>query len=104
MKIKTKSHPAIILASTGIYGIVNGLGITDTLINYSKCLTKATDCLLNSVPMSITAVGLFGMLSMDFPYTFRLIGFLVTIVPFIHGAILTFSNRWYYDKVERESH
>ncbi len=101
---KDEESPAIILGSSGIYGIVNGLGITDALINYSKCLTKSSECLLKSTHLLNVPQGFFGTLSLDLPYTFRLVAFLVTIVPFIHGAILTFSNKWYYDKVERESH
>lgn|GEM_PF-3180855 len=101
---KDQESPAIILGSSGIYGIVSGLGITDALINYSKCLTKSTECLLKPLALSNLPADFFGILSFNLPYTFRLVGFLVTIIPFIHGAMLTFSNKWYYDKVERESH
>lgn len=79
--------PAIIVGITGLYGIVNGIGITDAFYDYGKALTTG---LISSAPW-----GLLGLVSIDLPYTFRLVAFLVTIIPFIHGAILTTSKKWY---------
>lgn len=80
--------PVIIVGITGLYSIVNGIGITDALYDYGKALEK-TLAHISSAPW-----GLLGILSMDLPYTFRLVAFLVTIIPFIHGAILTTSKKW----------
>lgn len=79
--------PAIIVGITGLYGIVNGIGITDAFYDYGKALTTG---LISSAPW-----GLLGLVSIDMPYTFRLVAFIVTIIPFIHGAILTTSKKWY---------
>jgi hypothetical protein len=79
--------PAIIVGITGLYGIVNGIGITDALYDYGKTLTIRH---ISSAPW-----GLLGILSIDLPYTFRLVAFLITIIPFVHGAILTTSRKWY---------
>ena len=38
----------------------------------------------------------------DLAYAFRLARFLVTMVPFMHAAILTFSLRWYRDTDEKD--
>jgi hypothetical protein len=82
-----EESPAIIVGITGLYGIVNGIGVTDALYDYGKALT------INHI--SSAPWGLLGILSVDLPYTFRLVAFLVTIIPFVHGAILTTSRKWY---------
>jgi hypothetical protein len=81
--------PAITVGINGLYGIVNGIGITDALYDYGKALWETTKH-ISSAPW-----GLLGIVSMDLPYTFRLVAFLVTIIPFVHGAILTTSKKWY---------
>lgn len=82
-------NPAIIVGILGLYGIVNGIGITDALYDYGKALT------LTASHISSAPLGLLGILSIDLPYTFRLVAFLITIIPFVHGAILTTSRKWY---------
>lgn len=79
--------PAIMVGIAGLYGIVNGLGITDALYDYGTALNTG---IISSAPW-----GLLGIVSIDLPHTFRLLAFLVTIIPFIHGAILTTSKKWH---------
>jgi hypothetical protein len=86
-KTEEPENPAIIVGIIGLYGIVNGIGISDALYDYGK--------LIQTGDISIAPLGLLGIVSIDLPYTFRLIAFLITIIPFVHGAILTTSRRWY---------
>jgi hypothetical protein len=81
---ENQESPAAILGMGGLYAVVNGLGITEALTNYAGSLGGSIAGLL--------------------PYSLRLLTFLVTIVPFIHGFILTFSNRWYYDEDTDTTH
>jgi hypothetical protein len=81
---ENQESPAVILGMGGLYAVVNGLGITEALTKYADSLGGSFADLL--------------------PYSLRLITFLVTIVPFIHGFILTFSNRWYYDAESNTTH
>jgi hypothetical protein len=86
----------------GIYGIIAGLGISDALDNYSVALsTTINSHLVNNTVLSNTLIDLVGGVPFDWSYTFRLVGFLVTILPFIHGTIITFSNKWYNDGKEK---
>lgn len=82
--LENQESPAVILGMGGIYAVVNGLGITDAL-------TKYADSIGNSILDLL-------------PHSLRLLTFLVTIIPFIHGFILTFSNKWYYDENSDTSH
>jgi hypothetical protein len=91
--------PAVMLGASGVYGIVYGLGITDALGDYAKWLGTIGTRMSSSVPLDW-----LGILVASLPNTLRLLGFLVTIIPFIHGAVLMFSNRWYYDKKRDEYH
>jgi hypothetical protein len=90
--------PAVMLGAGGIYGIVYGLGVTDALGGFAECVEDISVCLSLSTP---DIIGTFGL---SLPYAFRLVGFLVTIIPFIHGTVLMFSNRWYYNKDEDKYH
>lgn len=91
--------PAVMLGANGLFSIVYGLGVTDALTGYAKWLND-----LGKGMSSVVSLDLIGILGMSVPYTFRLIGFLVTIIPFIHGTVLMFSNKWYYDKLEDKYH
>ena len=82
--LENQESPAVILGMGGIYAVVNGLGITDALTKYADSMGNSISDLL--------------------PHSLRLLTFLVTIVPFIHGFILTFSNRWYYDEESDTTH
>jgi hypothetical protein len=89
-----QESPAIILGSSGIYGIINGLGIIEALTSYAQSLSeKLKSHIINN------SYAFLGIIILDLSNTFRLIGFLVTIIPFIHGAILTFSNKRYKHKI-----
>ncbi len=95
--------PAVILGMGGLYGIVNGLGITDALTKYAGSLGNSMTQYLNSTPGILA--GVFWSPTQDLLLnTIRLLAFLVTIIPFIHGFILTFSNRWYYDSINQKFH
>jgi hypothetical protein len=94
-----EESPAVVLGTQGIYGIVYGLGISEALNGYVNLLSSKSNNLLYSAPL-----GMLGTVGLFFPDTFRLVGFLITIIPFIHGAILTFSNKWYYNKTEKNYH
>jgi hypothetical protein len=94
-----EESPAVILGAGGIYGIVIGLGISDAIGKYTETIGTKVSTYLSNNPGN-----LLGILTLDLPYSFRLIGFLVTILPFIHGAILSFSNKWYYNQQEKKSH
>ncbi len=110
------SLPAV-LGANGIYGIVIGLGISDALLKYVEKITGTADkpgtignffannTAINQtmgyftnitnytlIPFSIISISLLNL-----PETFRLAGFLFTIIPFIHGTILMFSKKWYLD-------
>jgi TRAP-type uncharacterized transport system fused permease subunit len=85
--------PAVMLGANGVYGIVYGLGITDALGEYARWLSAIGTRLSLSIPLDW-----LGILVTSLPNTYRLLGFLVTIIPFIHGAVLMFSYKWYYDK------
>ena len=84
---ENEESPAVILGMGGVYAIVNGLGITEALTKYAEAFGGNVQAFVGTIPDLL-------------PYGLRLVTFLITIVPFIHGFILTFSNRWYYD-VER---
>ena len=82
------------MGSSGIYGIINGLAIVEALTSYAQSLSeKLKSHIINN------SYAFLGIITLDLSNTFRLIGFLVTIIPFIHGAILTFSNKWYKHKI-----
>jgi hypothetical protein len=87
-----EASPAIILGMGGLYAIINGFGITEALTKYAEALGG-----------NVQAFG-GGPIPDLLPYGLRLVTFLVTIVPFIHGFILTFSNKWYYDIESDETH
>ncbi len=91
-----EESPAIMLGVGGIYGIVYGLGITEALTAYANLLAGKVNHQLTYAPLS-----LLGVVVSVLPDTFRLLGFLVTIIPFIHGAILMFSNKWYLNKYNK---
>ncbi len=103
---ESQESPAVILGAGGIYGIIMGMGISDALTNYSERVSNGITGQLNSTIISHSTnsttlpnsiLELTAGTPFDLAYAFRLVGFLVTIVPFVHGAILTFSNRWYRD-------
>ena len=79
-----EESPAVILGMGGLYAIIGGLGITEALTTYAEGIGGNAEAFGGTMPDL-------------FPYSWRLLTFLVTMVPFIHGFILTFSNRWYYD-------
>lgn len=93
-----EESPAIMLGASGIYSIVFGLGITDALGKYAEFLNTISSPALNA-PLDI--LGTYGP---SLSYTCRLLGFLVTIIPFIHGALLMFSNKWYFNKEKNTFH
>jgi hypothetical protein len=95
--------PAVILGLGGLYGIVNGLGITEALTKYAESLVNSITQYLSNT--SGILAGVFWSATQDLSLnTVRLLAFLVTIIPFIHGFILTFSNRWYYDSINQKFH
>ncbi len=97
-----------ILGASGIYGIVIGLGIGDALSKYIERTTSSVvNYFANNTSINQT-LGLFTnstnyplsimpILQLNPAETFRLAGFLFTIIPFIHGTILMFSKKWYLD-------
>jgi hypothetical protein len=93
-----EESPAVMLGASGIYSIVFGLGIVDALNKYAEFLNTIRVAVLNA-PMDI-----LGAYDSGLSYTFRLLGFLVTIIPFIHGALLMFSWRWYFNKGKNTYH
>jgi hypothetical protein len=77
------------------------LGITDALAKYADSLgNRMTQYLSNTTDR---LAWIFWLAIEDLSLnTVRLLAFLVTIIPFIHGFILTFSNRWYYDSINQK--
>lgn len=86
-----EESPAVILGMGGLYAIINGFGITEALTKYAEAFGGNAEAFGGTIPDLL-------------PYSLRLVTFLVTIVPFIHGFILTFSNKWYYDIESGETH
>jgi hypothetical protein len=88
----------VMLGAGGIYGLIMGLGIYEALTSYGNVLGTAIESHLASNPLNFE---LFGLVSSS---TFRIIAFLVTVLPFIHGAILMFSNKWYKESGTNRTH
>jgi hypothetical protein len=88
-----QESPAVMLGASGIYSIVFGLGIVEALSKYTEFLGTIRDSVLNASMDNILDTYVPAL-----SYTFRLLGFLVTIIPFIHGALLMFSWKWYFNK------
>lgn len=100
---ENEESPAVILGMGGLYGIVNGLGIAEALSKYAESLGNSMAHHLSNNPAVL--VSLFWVIVQDLSlYTMRLSAFLIIIIPFIHGFILTFSNRWYYDTINQKYH
>lgn len=60
------------LGASGIYGIVIGLGISHALEEFARSLSgKISSCLSNN-PLCLLSI-----ITLDFPHTFRLIGYSV---------------------------
>jgi hypothetical protein len=93
--------PAVILGASGIYGIVFGLGITDALIDYTKTISTSITLYFNNTSNQNLSNSLQVVTQalneepFEWSYTLRLVGLLVTMLPFVHGAVITFSNKWY---------
>jgi hypothetical protein len=87
---------AVIIGIGAIFAIINGLGISDALFEYFNSLVvNINSTFQNSLTQIVT---------LDLPYTYRILGFLVTIIPFIHGFVLTVSTKWYYNAIRKEYH
>jgi hypothetical protein len=84
----------LIVGIGAIYGLVNSLGISEALTGYFKSL---------SVNHALQ-FSLLGIVTLDIPYTFRLLGFFATIIPFIHGFILMLTIKWYHNPVKDTYH
>jgi hypothetical protein len=87
---------AVIIGIGAIFAIINGLGISEALLEY-----------FNSLVVNINSTfqdSLTQIVTLDLPYTYRILGFLATIIPFIHGFVLTVSTKWYYNAIRKEYH
>lgn len=91
-----EDHPVNILGGS-IYGIVMGLGITEALANFINSISQKINSILIQNPANLLSI-----LMLDLPNTFRLIGFLATIIPFIHGAFLMFTKKWYTKRDKKQ--
>jgi hypothetical protein len=108
------------LGTNGIYGIVIGLGISDALVKYvekisgptgtitnyfanNTAINQTIGTLTNSTNYPLMLYTIIPLIQLNLSETFRLSGFLITIIPFIHGTILMFSKKWYHD-TDRHPH
>jgi hypothetical protein len=102
------------LGTNGIYGIVIGLGISDALLKYvektsgptgtianyfanNTVINKTIGAFTNSTNYELITNNIIPIIQINLSESFRLSGFLFTIIPFIHGTILLFSKKWYLD-------
>jgi hypothetical protein len=101
-----------VVGSSGIYGIVIGLGISDALANYvtdtsrsianffanNTSINQTLGHFTNSTNFTLNSI--IPIIQLNLSETFRLAGFLFTIIPFIHGTILMFSKKWYVENTK----
>jgi hypothetical protein len=99
LTVEEEENPSIMIGITGIYGIINGIGISDALINYFGTLGTEINARFMNTPFYLPMI-----FAVELPYTLRLIGFLATFLPFIHGAILSLTTQWYYDPITKKYH
>jgi len=86
---------ATIVGIGGIFGIIGGLGIAEALITYFGSL---------AVNGTSTSTSLFQIVNIDWSYTYRIVGFLAMILPFIHGFIITITAKWYHEPITDTYH
>ena len=90
-----KAEAALIIGISAIYALVNSFGISESLVGYFETLSMNLNTELHSI---IEAV------KINYAYSFRLGGYLATIIPFIHGAIMTITTKWYHDPLSNIYH
>jgi hypothetical protein len=96
--LPVKAEPednAIIVGIGGIFGIISGLGIAEALEVYFNSL---------AVNLSPMLTSLNQILTIDWPSTYKITGFLATVVPFIHGFIITLTAKWYHNPITNIYH
>jgi hypothetical protein len=93
LDLPLKAEPennAVIVGIGGIFGIISGFGISEALSDYFLSL---------HVNVAPTFTSLYQIVTIDWSYTYRIVGFLATIIPFIHGFIVTLTAKWYHDPI-----
>jgi hypothetical protein len=86
---------AVIVGIGGIFGIIGGLGIAEALINYFGSLHVDLHTIVTSLTQIVT---------IDWASTYRITGFLATIIPFIHAFIVILTAKWYHNQITNIYH
>jgi hypothetical protein len=92
------AESSLIIGVGAVFAIINGLGISEALDAYFD------NSDVNPTPPGLefnnTQTSLKDMVTLDWSYTIRVLGYLATIIPFIHGFVLTLTTKWYYNEIK----